>query len=998
MIDLDEWLAEVLLVYMILTVFILILYMLIISNGKTDRRRLRHIGQSSYGSFFTDSKKIEIVKPTNEIEHDLLQIWAEVLNIPLQAISTDVTFTRLGGDSITAMQVISRCRRRNILISLSSFLRSQTIRKIALVSSRNVPRSISPGHELKGTTWSPSPIQQLFFDANPKGLHHFNQGFLLNIRRAVSGDDIRLALQGVVARHSMLRARFRQSEAGTWQQYICDDHPNVFGYYEHHLATKADIEDIMDLRQGTINICDGPLFTADLFIISGGKQYLYLLAHHLVVDLVSWRILWYDLEHAISVGHVPSSPILSFRKWCEMQRSDSQSLEISKILPFEVHKPDLEYWGISKKNNTQNGCQELNRTIDENTTSSLLGRANHAFQSEVTDILVGTLMYTFNQVFADRELPAVFLEGHGREGLNDLIHEDLSDTVGWFTTIHPIQFVKKRLGTIPEAVKDAKGLRRSVPGKGRPYFAYRYNNMFGWERFKDHCLPEVTFNFTGVYQQLETVGGLFAIDTESVASARSLRMSPTAQRLSLIEVVAGVSKGRMIISFGIHQKMKHQNRLKLWVNMFTEALQLVAIDLAKTPAQLTRSDFPLLHRTHDSLDVSVNKAVSQAGLTVEEVEGIYPCTPLQEGVLLSLHKETASYANYFVWECELGEAGEFVSPNTLRAAWERVVAHHSILSTIFLELLSEGIFLQVMLRQVTPRISIVHIQDENPSEYLVKQDRPEYSSKEPNHTLTICQASDGRVALRLDISHALIDAASISILMSDLSQAYVGDDLKEAAPFCDYVKYRAANSQARDIRFWFDYLATVQRCEFPTGHSREVSPARSKQRMRIPKDVTEGLFEFCQKLEITRATFVQVVWALVLSHFCASRDVVFGYMVSNRDAQINGVENMAGPLINIVPSRINLDDTRDRVLLSTYKKMSKQLEFQHVSLAEIQKEMNLGMQPLFNTAITVRESRQMERPERKRIWMKEIENEDPDEVSIQLLMITKANILKKSSI
>jgi non-ribosomal peptide synthase protein (TIGR01720 family) len=636
---------------------------------------------------------------------------------------------------------------------------------------------------------------------------------------------------------------------------------------------------------------------------------------------------------------------------------------------------------LSESENTHAGSKEYNTLIDTETTSLLLGQSNAAFNTEMTDIIVGVLIYSFGRIFYDRQPPAVFLEGHGREPKDDAeIH--ISETVGWFTTMYPIQLPEEAAHAMLDSVKFAKDIRRSFPGKGRPYFAYRYHNASGREAHKSHGVPELSLNYTGVYQQLESREGLFQLEDRSGGSGRSLSMSPDTQRLGLIEVMIRVANGCIGISFGFHQNMRHQSRLVQWADQFARELKIAAVSLASRPPQVTTSDFPLLGLSNNQLDHFLGKVLDDACVSKGAVEDLYPCSPLQEGILLSIQKQTASYANYFIWHCTIRDSA-IISPTKLQAAWRSVVAHHSILSTVFVDLPGEGRFIQVLLRRFTPRIYVEVTNSQLPVEVLRGKSRPSYAAGEPNHAFTICQDMDGQTACRLDVNHALIDAASVSILIKDLTRAYRGENLSSTAPFSHFVKKLTSMHESTNIDFWAHSLANMKICKFPTRSDSKAlltPPKRANGQIAVPRSVLSALHPFCQEREITRSVFIQVAWALVLSQFTGLKDICFGSMVSSRDLRIKGVENMVGPLINMLICRINLDKPRAGILEAIYKQSVERLEFQHVPVARIQHKLGFGAEAMFNTALTVRESRQSKEHQTEEIVFREVESEDPDEV------------------
>jgi aspartate racemase len=83
------------------------------------------------------------VPPRTESERALLEIWSEVLNVPPPGIHDN--FFEIGGDSLTAMQVVSRVWARfKIEFPLSSFFRAPTVAQLALAITEATVRQTDP--------------------------------------------------------------------------------------------------------------------------------------------------------------------------------------------------------------------------------------------------------------------------------------------------------------------------------------------------------------------------------------------------------------------------------------------------------------------------------------------------------------------------------------------------------------------------------------------------------------------------------------------------------------------------------------------------------------------------------------------------------------------------------------------------------------------------------------------------------------------------------------
>lgn len=277
------------------------------------------------------------------------------------------------------------------------------------------------------------------------------------------------------------------------------------------------------------------------------------------------------------------------------------------------------------------------------------------------------LAYSFHQAFPDRAAPAVFLEGHGRDAFGDTAAVDLSETVGWFTTMYPIQTPDGALDDPIKTVKVAKDTRRSVPGHGLPYFIHRRyaSGVSLEEAFGHHDPIEILFSYTGVYQQLESEQGFFERET---ASTQLAQVSPQAKRMASLEVIISIQKGQAHISLSRHKAMKHQAQLQKWADLYIEALEAITQQLAGVEKIYTLSDFPPLRTTYSDFQDLVSRQLSQRGIQIPDVRDIYPCSPIQNGILLAAEKGTASYATHWVWKCSPHRDSEKVYPARLADA------------------------------------------------------------------------------------------------------------------------------------------------------------------------------------------------------------------------------------------------------------------------------------------------------------------------------------------
>lgn len=232
------------------------------------------------------------------------------------------------------------------------------------------------------------------------------------------------------------------------------------------------------------------------FFDYGTQQFAFLTGHHLVVDLVTWRLLLEELEEILKGGQL-LAPALPFQKWAELQQEHAESLELSDVLPdVDVPPMDFTYWGIQHQDNTYGNASHASFELDNELSSAFLTTCHNAYKTEPVEVLLASLIQSWSQVFTDRPIPAIFNEGHGREPWDSSI--DITRTVGWFTALSPILVTPSEKAT--DTVRKTKDFKRRIPGNGRPYFARRCLTPDGRETYKSHWPMEILFNYLGQYQ------------------------------------------------------------------------------------------------------------------------------------------------------------------------------------------------------------------------------------------------------------------------------------------------------------------------------------------------------------------------------------------------------------------------------------------------------------------------------------------------------------------
>ncbi|GHF53719.1 amino acid adenylation domain-containing protein/non-ribosomal peptide synthase protein (TIGR01720 family) [Amycolatopsis bartoniae] len=523
-------------------------------NGKLDRRALPAPDAPAPGEGF--------VPPDGPVETTLAGIWARVLG--RERIGARDNFFELGGDSILSIQVVHRARQAGLRLTSKALFSHQTVAELAKVVT---PAETRPVEREPVTGPVPlTPIQRWFFDVHTVNPRHFNQSVLLELDPAVDPDALERALEAIVAHHDALRLRFEQRD-GEWHQ----DNAPVEPVRMLTRAPAGHLERVADEVQAGFDLSSPPLLRAVLFERAEGPL-LFLAAHHLVIDTVSWRILLEDLDQAYRQTARGAAADLgtkttSFRDW---------AVRLREFVEAGGLDHEREHWARALP-----GCElPVDRatpvpgtpveavTVEVNAedTGALLRSAPAAYRTRVNDVLLAALAWALAR-WTGEPTVAIDLEGHGREELFDGV--DLTRTVGWFTTLFPLALEVPPEASWRDLVKSVRRQLRAVPGNGFGFGALR------WFRFPElgGRTPGIAFNYLGQGDDA-TPAGLY----RGALPTAGREQDPANPPGHLLEVVGGVQHGRLGFSWFHRPDLHDRSTVERVAGDFAEALHRMARD------------------------------------------------------------------------------------------------------------------------------------------------------------------------------------------------------------------------------------------------------------------------------------------------------------------------------------------------------------------------------------------------------------------------------------
>lgn len=438
--------------------------------------------------------------PRTRAESVLATIWAETLGF--DAVGVHENFFELGGDSLLSIRILSRARKEGLVLSPETFFDKPTIAEqaaAAVADTQTAPRAAPSASDAPLL-----PIQHWFFErirAEP----HWNQELVLRITPGLDYETLQRAVAALLDHHDALRTRFHR-RGDAWRQ--------VFAPLERlpvlHARAEASgglrvLRDAMADAHTAMDLEHGPLLR--FILVTGGDEapLLGIVAHHLIVDAVSWRILAEDLESLcdrLMVGAPPALPsrTVSVAEWSERLAAAADQRLVRNQAPYWIeaataHETSLELEATAASANVEGAVERLRIDLDEGSTSLLYDPSRRPFGASVYEMLLASLAIALRQ-WCGRATTRVDLEGHGREAVfADL---DVSRTVGWFTTVFPFA-LSAASDDVFEVLGDVQKTFTALPAGGIGYGVLREHASDDGVRrsLRDAPYSELCFNYLG---------------------------------------------------------------------------------------------------------------------------------------------------------------------------------------------------------------------------------------------------------------------------------------------------------------------------------------------------------------------------------------------------------------------------------------------------------------------------------------------------------------------
>jgi len=570
---LREYILDLLPEYMCPSLFLRVEKMPLTATGKVDRERLP-IAQS----------QVEPEEPTVDHNHSLvatklLESWKRLLN--KNKLSVDDDFFAVGGDSLLSIRAAAAARKEGLNISVSDLMRDRTIRRLAArFEPRQSDQQLSNRPEVVSKV-NLTPIQAWFFEQNFADPDFFNQSRWIDLREGISAESVRLAVDELLSRHDAFRTKFSHS-AGTWFAELSAKRTGEFlglvnfsEVGDEEESTSRVVRYLKELK-ASLDINQDRLYKIAI-LESNGSFSLFFTLHHLLVDAVSWSVLFDDLDLLIqyhqngqsgrhsgilapslfdaklngATSYTPPTPA-AVRYWSDL---------VDKKKPIFAHKgaENINLFGNVQRDELRLSVETTRFLVDD------VPRLYSDFGLSTQHFLLAALLESLCERFGHEGLYCM-LEGHGRDGLVS----ELTEVVGWMTKLQPIYLSTCNSRSLSETALQVSHQMASVPNSGSDFARARYlerSSELGsiLSRLE---LPKVAFNYLG--------------DRTMSSGYQSfcLRQMPTGPDISgrnqmptLLDLTCLVDDSQMLVKWAYGAELFNSEDMQRFLETFAQKLE-----------------------------------------------------------------------------------------------------------------------------------------------------------------------------------------------------------------------------------------------------------------------------------------------------------------------------------------------------------------------------------------------------------------------------------------
>lgn len=358
----------------------------------------------------------------------------------------------------------------------------------------------------------------------------------------------------------------------------------------------------------------------------------------------------------------------------------------------------------------------------------------------------------------------------------------------------------------------------------------------------------------------------------------------------------------------------------------------------------------------DSFDDCYRSTVlQQSRLHARRLECVRPCTPVQCGMVAqSINSDGKLYVNHITFNLPLS-----VQSSELKDAWLAVAKRHQMLRAGLLEVAAtDSSFAMAIWSPNDTNVPFIEPQScLSLAEIEATATKTIMNSFSTQPWQVAFQSQRLRNFMVLTIHHALYDANSLQLILSDLSKALLSKHLKPAPSIDDALSTILSterNGRQESEKFWSDNLHDSNISPFPSLTPSVVRRGTLDTLCHKLKSPISRLDGFCRKQNVTIQALGQTVWAMLLASYTGDSTVMFGVVLA--DHSISSEHSAAFPSISTIPVICNTEGSPSNIVRQMLKFNTGAHRYRFMPLVDIQRCSGHPGEQLFDTVFVYQKS------------------------------------------
>ncbi|MCW5588108.1 MAG: amino acid adenylation domain-containing protein [Legionellales bacterium] len=895
------------------------------TNAKIDKKTLRKLPYQELK--FANSLQNDDLSPIGDA---LLQLWRECFDN--QDIAAHDDFLSLGGDSLMAIQLVSKMRDLGCKVSTRDLYKLQNIYEIdRFLKNFDAPSDKECADTLNGKI-PLTPIQKWFFNQKLQNQDRYLQVLPIRLNKKFLKIDMKSILNKLFDNIDVSKIRFSLDSENVIQFYADSPIQECYYYTDINTDISQVQNSLIEDAYQKIKVFDSPLIHVIRFKSDNNDTLLFIM-HHLIIDAYSWSILKEKLASILNDEEINLSA--SYKCW---SNTLNRYLSTSALSVNE---------NIETKDTVKLRDIFSNEAIINSVTTCEFGFSIPMLQDELKnrirrlninmgDVLLAALYKSMLPYTVGLNGVPLTIESYGRADIDP--QYDFTKTVGWFTCFYPLSIPHSyETLNILSLLKAISGLRSAIPDLGVRNMNDSYND-----------LPPICFNYLGDITGSSTFNGLMEeLPMDSLPNPIA-KENHSNNNAFLFELNCWDEADSFKLALKFKKHLVSKTETEQFVCSFKQEITNFIDALIDCPEREFNKVVDVTFYTNKFLE-KVNSG---------SVKKVYRALPGQETMLAQYktNPESQGFRSKAYWT-----VGKDISPVEIENIWRSLRSELSGLNVNLVE--QDGFYYQL---ESIPR-EMDFFKYERECLYSAKDalsyidelfPRQFNLSRESLIRCITLQYLDCSIIM-LDHHHALLDGESIQIIKnvfddSILSASLPGKNIYKFNGNKSY--YKAINPYLKneDSRFWDEYLTNYSGMgNLPLCKSRQTlkKPVDNEGMVdcELNNDLVSSIKDKAKNLKISASVIFELAWGLFLSEKCNQSDISFGVISSGR-ARLKNSKSYVGMFMNIVPVRIRFADLElDQQAAILQNDMHDIVQHDSISLNELERKLALSDNELINT-------------------------------------------------